>query len=98
MCFSALLCGEISKVGNENISGGLRDPPLQNIYIYNLLFYKNNSIINTAKQEQTATPKRLTPKYARATPVTRAASPDQTDSVASMIEGKVITARVTYGT
>ena len=93
--FFALLCGKIGKVGNESISGGRRDPPLQNIYRYNLLFYKNNSIIKTAAQEQTATPKRLTPKYASPTPITSAASPDQTELVASIIAGKVITARVT---
>ena len=54
--------------------------------------------MNTTMQEQTATPKRLTPKYASRTPATRAASPDHMLLVASIIAGNVITARVTYGT
>ena len=46
-------------------------------------------------QEQTATPKRLTPKYARAIPETNAAIPDQILLVAFIIAGNVITAKVT---
>ena len=45
-----------------------------------------------------ATPKRLMPKYESKTPITSAASPDHILPVAFIIAGKVIIARVTYGT
>ena len=62
------------------------------------MYFINNSAINTTAQEHTATPKRLTPKYAKSTPETSANAPDHILFVASKIAGKVITASVTYGT
>ena len=53
---------------------------------------------STVTELETATKKRLFPKYARAIATRNAASADQTLCVASSIAGKVITASVTYGT
>ena len=52
----------------------------------------------TVAQQATATFNKLAPCQASATPATNAASPAQTLPQASRMAGKVITARVTYGT
>ena len=72
------------KIAQDNI-----DEVINNIYLI------INSNTKTTAQEHTATPKRLTPKYASNTPATSAAIPDQMLFVASIIAGKVITAKVT---
>lgn len=54
-----------------------------------------SSATKTTAQEQTATPKRLTPKYANNAPEINANKPDQKLFVASRIAGKVMTAKVT---
>ena len=69
-----------------------------NLFLKTQKYLIINSIKKTITQEQTATPKRLTPKYAKAIPVISAATPEMVEFVASIIDGKVITARVTYGT
>ena len=53
-----------------------------------------NSHTNTIAQQLTATPKRLTPKYANKIPIINDISPANKLSVVSIIAGKVITAKV----
>jgi hypothetical protein len=63
------------------------------------IFYCINLIIasttKTTAQEQTATPNSPIPKYASKTPEIKAAIPDQIMFVASIMAGKLITAKVT---
>ena len=62
------------------------------------LFYKNNSKINTIAQAEAATVMRLFPNHAITTAPTKATDAAIGLSVAVIISGKVMTARVTTGT
>ena len=57
--------------------------------------YRINSVINTVRQDRTATVNRLLPNQASRIPTTRANAPATGFLVASIMAGKVITARVT---
>ena len=60
--------------------------------------FVNNSITKTITQADTATKNSPLPKYASAIAATRAIAAAIGDCVAESIAGKVITAKVTYGT
>ena len=52
----------------------------------------------TVRQQAVATKGRFLPCRAKNTPVAKAQKPETGDFVASMMAGKVMTARVAYGT
>ena len=62
------------------------------------LYFIKSSITKTVTELSTATVKRPLPKYARSIATTSAARADIGVCVALSIAGKVITAKVTYGT
>ena len=59
---------------------------------------RNNSNTNTTTQQSTETGKSPAPFHAATMPAARATPPAMGDWVALVMAGKVMTARVTYGT
>ena len=62
------------------------------------VYIKNSSSISTIRQQDEATLNKSNPFHATIRPTINAAIPEYTLWVAFMIDGKVITASVTYGT
>ena len=63
-----------------------------------LVYTRKISATKTTAQQAQATGKSPAPKYERIIPTARAMIPATGDCVASTMAGKVITARVMYGT
>ena len=63
-----------------------------------LFYYINNSTMKTTTQASTDTGKSPAPSHARTIPAIKAINPETGLAVASNIDGKVMTASVTYGT
>ena len=67
-------------------------------HIFYILIKGNNSIRNTIMQAEAATAKRLAPFHASITAKMKATEPATGESVASIMAGNVMAAKVTYGT